>query len=366
MASNGLNRVCVWREDLLPGSETFILNQARSFRRWSALLSGVRRFPSGLHVVPDFTIQGQRTLLHRVDRQVYWRSRTSVRLHHHLRSTLLVHAHFGPDGTRIARAARLARRPLVVTFHGYDATMPLTELTVNYSALFRRATRLLAVSEFIRTKLLEAGAPEERITVAPIGIPVRPDSPRADPGGHLLFVGRLIAQKGCGDLLEALSGMTDPPPLVVIGDGPLRAKLERHAESLRVKASFVGEREPEYVARAMARSIALCVPSRNEGLGMVYLEAAAARCPVVSYASGGISEAVADGETGLLAPEGNVRVLAEYLNRVISDTDLARRLGAAGRHRVEAEFDIRKRAAQLEELYDDVVAHDGHRSHPLG
>ena len=356
MIGNGPNRVCVWREELLPGSETFILNQARSLQRWSPVLSGIRACPSPLRVSPDFTLQGNRAVAHRIDRRLYWGGRTSIRLHRHLRSTSLVHAHFGPDGTRIARAARLARRPLVVTFHGYDMTTPAPDLGIDYSELFSKSTQLLAVSEFIRRELLDAGAPEEKIVVAPIGIPLRQESPDEERREHLLFVGRLIAQKGCGDLLEALAGMSEAPPLLVIGDGPQRRELERRAESLRVKTRFVGARDPEYVARALARSIALCVPSRREGLGMVFLEAAAARCPVVSYVSGGIPEAVADGETGLLAPEGDVRALAEHLGRVIGDGDLAARLGAAGRRRVEAEFDIRNRAAGLEELYDRVVA----------
>ncbi len=218
------------------------------------------------------------------------------------------------------------------------------------------------MSDFIRARLLQAGAPEHKITVAPIGIPLSADSPRGGIGQHLLFVGRLVPKKGCADLLEALAGISDPPPLVVIGDGPLRGDLERRARSLRVKATFVGTRDPGYVASAMAASIALCVPSKTsddgdqEGLGMVFLEAAAARLPVVSYFSGGVSEAVINGETGLLAPEGDVKLLAEYLSRVISDANLAAKLGAQGRRRVEAEFDILKRTAQLEALYDEMIA----------
>lgn len=359
MTRNASSRVCVWREDLLPGSETFILNQTRALRRWTPVLTGVRTCAGGLAVAPDFTVQGNRALAYRLDRRLYWNVGTSVRLHRHLLSTSLVHAHFGPDGMHIARAARLARRPLVCTFHGYDALSQL----VDYSDLFRQSARLIAVSEFIRGKLIARGAPEAKVTVAPIGIPVRPDAPRARRGDHLLFVGRLIPQKGCADLLEALSRIEDAPPLLVIGDGPQRAELEQLAQRLRVSATFAGARDPEYVARAMAAGVALCVPSKREGLGMVFLEAAAARLPVVSYASGGISEAVIDGETGLLAPEGNVSALTQRLRQVVDDAELAARLGAAGRRRVEAEFDIRKRAAQLELLYDTVVE-DARRAVP--
>ena len=351
MTSRASRRVCVWREDILPGSETFILNQTRALRRWTPVLTGVRTCAGGLAVAPDFTVQGNQALAYRLDRRLYWNVGTSVRLHRHLLSTSLVHAHFGPDGMQIARASRLARRPLVCTFHGYDA---LSEL-VDYSDLFRQSVRLIAVSEFIRGKLIDKGAPEAKVTVAPIGIPVRPDTPDARRGDHLLFVGRLIPQKGCADLLEALSGIDGAPPLLVIGDGPQRAGLEQLAQRLRVKATFAGARDPEYVARAMGSAIAFCVPSKREGLGMVFLEAAAARLPVVSYSSGGIPEAVIDGETGFLAPEGDVSALAERVRHVVADAELAARLGAAGRRRVEAQFEIRRRAAQLELLYDAVV-----------
>lgn len=354
MTTRTSSRVCVWREDLLPGSETFILNQTRALQRWTPVLTGVRRCADGLGVAPDFTVQGNRALAYRLDRRLYWSLGTSMRLHRHLLSTRLVHAHFGPDAMHIARASRLARRPLICTFHGYDALSQ----NVDYSSLFEQAERLIAVSEFIRGRLIDRGAPEAKVTVAPIGIPLRPDAPRVGRGDHLLFVGRLIPQKGCADLLEALSGIDDAPPLLVIGDGPQRPELEQLAQRLRVRASFAGAREPEYVAQAMARGIAFCVPSRREGLGMVFLEAGAARLPVISYASGGIAEAVIDGETGLLAPEGDVSALAQRLRRVIDDAELARRLGTAGRRRVESEFDIRERAAQLELLYD-TVAEDG-------
>lgn len=361
MRSAGPNTVCVWREDVLPGSETFILNQVRACRRWSGALSGLRACRNGLEVRADFTLETDKPILNRLNHGLYRHAGSTPRLQRHLSGTSVVHAHFGPDGARVTRAARLARRPLVVTFHGYDATIPAAALGIDYSALFQHASRLIAVSGFIARKLAEAGAPEEKIAVMPIGIPLAPEVPHWSNPRHLLFVGRLVPKKGCADLIEALSGIPAAPPLMIIGDGPLRGDLERLARRLRVNATFAGARDPGYVAEAMAASIALCVPAQTapngdqEGLGMVFLEAAALSRPTVSYASGGVPEAVIHGETGLLAAEGNVRLLAEYLTSVVGDADLAGRLGAAGRRRVETDFDIDKRAVQLEELYDDVA-----------
>jgi glycosyltransferase involved in cell wall biosynthesis len=357
----GVRRVTVWREEVLPDSETFIVNQLRAMRSWTPVLAGVRTRHSSLPATPEFVVEdGSTSLAGRADRWLYWRLRTSPRLQRRLAGSLLVHAHFGPDGARIARAARVARRPLLVTFHGYDATMRSADLGIDYRPLFRSAAGLICVSQFVRRRLIAAGAPERKTTTLPIGIPVPPDGD-AVRAQRVLFVGRLVEKKGCGDLLTALSGLPDPPPVDVIGDGPLRSDLERLAGDLRVPARFLGAREPAYVARAMSSSMVLCVPSKTaasgdqEGLGMVFLEAAAHRLPVVSYASGGVPEAVADGETGLLAPEGDVAALARGLQAVVRDPELAARLGSAGRARVDALFDIDRCTAALERFYDETV-----------
>lgn len=357
-----VRRVTVWREEVLPSSETFIVNQIGALRRWTPVLSGLRAVPSALGVRPDFALEGRAGAVHRVDRRLYWRLGTSPRLHRHLTATALVHAHFGPDAARLTRAARIARRPLIATFHGYDITVPAPRLGVDYRALFTRAERLVAVSDFVRSCLIAAGAPERRVRVLPIGIPL-PDDPgeAGTADGRVLFVGRLVAKKGCADLLAALGGMTAPPEVDIIGDGPLRAELQDLAVRLRIRARFLGPREPAAVDAAMRAGALLCVPSRTaadgdrEGFGMVFLEAAAHRLPVVSYASGGVPEAVADGETGLLVPEGDTAALARAIQTVLGDRRLARALGAAGRARVESRFEIAACTAALESLYDEVA-----------
>ena len=85
---------------------------------------------------------------------------------------------------------------------------------------------------------------------------------------------------------------------------------------------------------------------------MVFLEAACAGLPVVSYRHGGVPEAVADGESGLLVPEGDVVALSTALEDLLSNPDKAALLGRAGRHRVTSRFDIRTCTADLENIYD--------------
>jgi colanic acid/amylovoran biosynthesis glycosyltransferase len=354
--------VTVWRNLVLPNSETFIANQIWAMRRWRPVLVGQIAVENSLGVVPAFATLGYgHPLLVRAAARVYRHTGTTPRLHRQLRRSALVHAHFGPDALGIVVAARRARRPLVATFHGYDITMSTQALDIDYRPLFDQASRLVAQSRFIRAELVRAGAPNEKVRVLPIGIPLPPDSPSIAGERAVLFVGRLVEVKGCGDLLRAVSGLPETPAVTVIGDGPLRGELEALASELRVPVRFLGTQSPDFIAQAMSKHAMLCVPSKvaptgaREGFGMVFLEAAAHRMPVVSYASGGVPEAVLDGQTGLLAPEGDVAALARNIQRLLDDHTLADRMGAAGRAHVEREFEIGKCTSALEDLYDDVV-----------
>ncbi len=91
-----------------------------------------------------------------------------------------------------------------------------------------------------------------------------------------------------------------------------------------------------------------------EGLGMVFLEAQALEVPVVSFASGGVVEAVADGETGLLCAERDVAALADNIAQLLENSTLRHQMGKRGRARVETQFDIRKQCALLEQIYDEI------------
>jgi glycosyltransferase involved in cell wall biosynthesis len=151
--------------------------------------------------------------------------------------------------------------------------------------------------------------------------------------------------------------------LVVIGDGPLRTELQTEARRLLGRCEFLGMQSAQVIKGWLSRSRVFCGPSivaasgDAEGLGMVFCEAQAMRLPVVSFASGGIPEAVEHGVSGLLAPEGNEEILAEYIERFLRDDDLWMRASDAGRRRIESSFDLRIQTRLLEQKYDE-VCHD--------
>jgi glycosyltransferase involved in cell wall biosynthesis len=138
----------------------------------------------------------------------------------------------------------------------------------------------------------------------------------------VLFAGRLSAEKGIVEFVEATEGL----PRVIVGDGPLRGHV----------ADAVGSVPRERLGAFYERAAVVCVPSRREGYGMVAREAMAYRRPVVATAVGGLVDAVADGETGLLVPPGDVDAVRTAIVRLLEDRELRTRLGAEARKRIES------------------------------
>ena len=370
--------VAIYRDRLLPPSETFVLAQAESLRRFNPYYLG-SRVVQGLALPPERALVVNRgdlaSKLGEASHQLFgWEPGFARRVRK--LGPVLIHAHFGPDGVRALPLSRALGVPLVVTFHGYDVTIKdeyarrsfySHRVYVRRRDVLKREGRLfVAVSEFVREKLVEQGFPSEKIVVHHIGVDV--ETFRLDPGVTrepvVLFVGRLVEKKGCEYLIRAMSRVQSAMPeaeLVVIGDGPLRSSLERLAGKTLRRHRFLGTQPPSGVRAWLNRASVFCVPSITaasgdaEAFGLVFAEAQAMELPVVSFASGGVPEAVAHGETGFLAAERDWKGLAEHLSTLLKDDALRRRFGAAGRARVRARFDLRKQTPKLEELYERVL-----------
>jgi glycosyltransferase involved in cell wall biosynthesis len=112
----------------------------------------------------------------------------------------------------------------------------------------------------------------------------------------------------------------------------------------------------DVVTQLYSHAAVFCCPSVYEPFGLINLEAMACETPVVASAVGGILEVVVDGETGFLVPPAKPEALADALRRVLDDAGLARRLGRAGRRRVEAQFSWASVAERTERVYADAVA----------
>jgi glycosyltransferase involved in cell wall biosynthesis len=166
--------------------------------------------------------------------------------------------------------------------------------------------------------------------------------------GMILFVGRLVRRKGVDDLIGAfnlLSGDLPTARLEIVGDGPERMNLEKLAADLGLgqRVTFLGSLKGRALNEKYLECDVFVMPSRTlrddvEGFGTVFLEAGLAGKPSVGTYSGGIPEAVIDGETGILVQEAEIEELASALKRVLADHALGQRLGENARRRVLAEF----------------------------
>lgn len=177
-------------------------------------------------------------------------------------------------------------------------------------------------------------------TRAGLGIP---------PGTKVIvFVGRVTRDKGIGELVSAF-GRLQGAALVLVGPleperDPLEpATLEEIRRNPAIHAVGYQAAPESYIAMADV----LCLPSYREGFGTVVLEAAALGVPAVGTRIVGLSDAVVEGETGVLVPAKDPGALGEALSRVLADDALRRRLGAAARERVRRDFDAAQMRAAL-------------------
>jgi glycosyltransferase involved in cell wall biosynthesis len=192
-------------------------------------------------------------------------------------------------------------------------------------------------------------------------IPVVDPRREGDPPRAVL-VSRLIPQKRVDRFLEALARARREVPALrglVVGDGPERGPLERKAEELGVRAAveFLGVRDD--VRPLLSASDVLVLSSDDEGFPNVVLEAMEASRPVIATDVGDVRDVVRDGETGWVVPPA-AEVLAERLVRIARDPALARRMGVAGRTRLETRYGLAVLASNLLGVYRDLAGKEGH------
>jgi colanic acid/amylovoran biosynthesis glycosyltransferase len=277
----------------------------------------------------------------------------------------VLHVHWVlPQGLVAALAA--PDRRWVLTAHGGDVYALAGWLATGLKRLaLRRATAVTVPNQEMRQRLLQLGANPSTTLIRPMGADVTAvRAVRAERRrGRLLFVGRLAEKKGVAVLLEALrSGEVDGGwSLDLVGDGPLRARLEEAARGLEGRVRFLGSMDRVGVVAAMAECEVFVVPSvpaaggDQDGLPVVLLEAMAAGCAIVASRLPGIDSVLVDGHTGLLVPPGDAGELAAALSRLLRDAELRSKLGAASAAAVDA-YSIESVGEQYVELLSGVMA----------
>ncbi len=275
-------------------------------------------------------------------------------------------AHFGMNGVRVARTGRRTPGfpPLITVFHGFDVGMAAHDGTLGqYRPIFSFPGLLLTVNQTFRDMLVDAGAPPERtrvhhLGIRPEGIPFR----RRDWSGRIQFLSvcRLTEKKGIAQALRALAQLKEETPAhdwlyTIIGDGELRGSLEKLAKELGVadRVQFRGALPHEEVRRALSAADAFLLPSLTaatgdmEGIPIVLMEAMAAGLLVVSTRHSGIPELITDGESGLLAAEGDVEDLHHRLAWMMEHRTRLDSIVAQGRRVIETSFHADRQTGEL-------------------
>ncbi len=279
----------------------------------------------------------------------------------------LVHAHWWlPGGLVGAFVSIITRTPLVVTTHGTD----IEQLRGSGWAIrparfvFSHAAAITCGSTYLSEQLLDLGvADADRVFVIPM--PVNPLFLKAKAGSQVrdrdsaikvLTVARLSAQKSIDTLISALAILTQrgcPALLTIIGDGAQRAELEEQARTLGLQEQvhFIGSHPQEELARYYSSHDVFVLPSVREGMGLVLAEALFCGLPVIATRSGGVTDIVRDGETGLLVPERDPGALAAAVERLADDRALAARLASNGHAWVRERYAPDRVGAEFLELY---------------
>ncbi len=249
---------------------------------------------------------------------------------------------------------------IATTLHGSDVRLARRVSWVHplFRKVMSRSDAVTSVSSWLAGEA-RAMAPDATIAVAPMPAQVSlfrdVDVPRTP--GRFLFVGRLNAQKGLADLIDALAWTPPDVALDVVGEGEDRAALQARAEAAGVarRVHWRGQLDRALIADAYHRAQAVVVPSREEGLGLVAVEAQLCRTPVIAYRSGGLTDVVSPEWGGTLVPAGDIRALADAIRHRHAAPDETTSLGSAARARMLDRFSPGTVAATYLELYRSVV-----------
>jgi glycosyltransferase involved in cell wall biosynthesis len=288
-------------------------------------------------------------------------------LAHHRRVVVHAHCEAGAGfwrGMLFMRVAAAARCPLIAHLHGSgferlheEASGPGRALI---RSLFERAACVVAPTEALRSWTLGV-AKNARVACVPSPVPLQDPSPAEARPNMVLFLGRLEAEQGIFDLLQAVARLRAGEPqkladlrLVCAGEGD-RAEVAHLAERLGIgdAVKFTGRVGPSGKRALFENAAALAAPRYCAGLPMSLLEAMAAGVPAVASSVGGVSEALADGASGLLVAPGDIAALARALRSLLLDRALAGRIGRAGRETVRLRFAPERVVPRIEELYAD-------------
>jgi colanic acid/amylovoran biosynthesis glycosyltransferase len=268
-------------------------------------------------------------------------------------------AHFGQNGLRALalRDLGVLRGRLATVFHGSDMSTYLRKAGAHvYDDLLARGDLFLPISHRWRQALIQMGASPEKTLVHRMGIdcgkfPFRARELQPGQPARLLSLARLVEKKGLEYAVRAAARLRHLNFCYdIVGDGPMRGDLQKLIAELGLaeRVRLLGWKQQTEVLALLNEAHILVAPSvtgadgDQEGIPVAMMEAMAMGLPVVSTLHSSIPELVADGDSGYLVPERDVEALADRIGNLLQSPERWPALGAAGRRRVEAEFNLNR------------------------
>ena len=280
----------------------------------------------------------------------------------------ILHCQFGHNGRLGAILKKLGlQRKLVVTFHGYDIRAGLASGGALYDELWQEVDCLIAISKYNRDHLLRFGGDPEKIVYHPVGIDCKRFRFRGGAGRRgpfrILSIARLVEEKGLESGIQAVQGLAQeaqkkPFRYDIIGEGPLRARLQRLVDELGLsdRVHLLGAKSQDEVIEALQESDMLFSPSLAEALPVSLMEAQAVGLPVLATQVGSVDQIVENGISGYLVAPGDVEAMRRRLGDLMEQREEGVRMGRLGRRHVEENFDIDRLNDRLVCIYTELLA----------
>lgn len=302
---------------------------------------------------------------------IYARLALLVRRLHQQHKIDLIHAHCAvPCGQPAAILSRSLGIPLVVTSHGLDVfCKTLKGLAGRWCGrssrlVYEKANQNICVSEAVHRALVN-GLSTVKATVVHNGVDINLFAPPArgeeSSTPTILSVGRLVPDKGQEVMLRAIPELIKQYPNLryeSIGDGRDRSRLLELSRELKIdeRVEFLGRKSRRDIAAAMKRCTVFALPSRNEALGCVYLEAMATAKPVIACRGQGIDGIIRHGENGWLVGPDNPDEMVQALSTLLESASLRARLGQNARKTVIEKLTLAHQAERLNQEYRKCLA----------
>jgi glycosyltransferase involved in cell wall biosynthesis len=353
------------------GAERVVLDLAEAIdRAWFRVVIGAFvnvRFPENPFI--------EQLKERRVPHKIFWLTRTLdveniVRLLRTIQKEKIdiVHTHGYRSDILGGMAAKITRRPVVSTLHGWvpiDARLAFYERCDRFALRF--FDRVLPVSDQMKKALAASGIPRRNIVrlhnAVSLDTEIRPHGGggtvyKSDGQFLIGIIGRLSPEKDVASFLEAarmLSHTHRRVTFLVVGDGPERESLERRASRSDLKgrvafAGFVNEMAPVYQDLDL-----LVISSKTEGIPLVVLEAMKHGIPVVSTRVGGIPEVIEDGVDGILVPPGDPPAMARAIETLLLDGGRYRQMARQARLKIAADFNRANWIKTIEAIYRSLI-----------